>query len=233
MTRQNSHWPCPLQPDQYNQRAELTLRELTILSSLSEALQKRHSKFPRRDPPELIWLFQPVRDVLSWMQTQVRLRNTALRFFIHEMARTQTSFWGWTDEDWIRFLGPREAPSRKDVNHHLMVVAFVLAGFSDFRKALAYRPELFAHRLFGAAGGEAQIGASVVEPVAVDVVDLQVRRGVHDEAVHLQGDAPAVDAHVVHGVAAVTETPAADLGEAGIVGVVHQRGRALGQGDGF
>lgn len=149
MTQKEAHWPCSIDPGQYEQRSELTVEELHLVQDLSEMLQKKHSKFPRQDPPELVWLLQPLRDVLDWMQTQLRLRNATIRFFIHEIAMNQKTFWGWKDEDWIKFLSPREAPTRKDVNHHLMVVALILVGFSDFRKALVFRPELFARRIFG------------------------------------------------------------------------------------
>ena len=59
------------------------------------------------------------------------------------------------------------------------------------------------------ARGKAQILAPVVQSVAVDVVDLQARIGLHDEAVHVERAASAIVSCVVHSVAAAVETPAA------------------------
>lgn len=84
-----------------------------------------------------------------------------------------------------------------------------------------------------AARGEAQVGAPVVEPIAVDMVHLEMWRGVHDETVHMQHLAPVTSIRVVHRIAMVVEAPAAQKDKTAIVGIVDERNSALGEGDGF
>jgi integrase len=144
----DTHWLCPVNPAQYDQRSTLTDIEKASLAELAGSLQP-FRKFPRRDPPTLHRLLRPLRDVLDWFDTDIRRQHTALRYLIREMHNQQLAFWGWDEAAWMLLLKPSSESTRKDVNHHLMAVAFVLLGVSEFRQALSFRPERFAVKLFG------------------------------------------------------------------------------------
>jgi hypothetical protein len=85
-------------------------------------------------------------------------------------------------------------------------------------------------------GGKAQVGAAVVNPVVVDVVDLHSRRitqGVfHDDPMHEQSFvASELVGVVVDGIAGLAVAPGANLHEEIVVGCIEQRLLALREGN--
>lgn len=91
---------------------------------------------------------------------------------------------------------------------------FVLRGSTDLRT-------LVPHVL--AACGETEIAASVVETIAVDVIDVHALRGVHDQPVH-QNASGASDG--VGATVGEVDGPAVLLDES-IVGLVDERNVTL------
>ena len=143
-------WQPPMDVSQYDRRAELDNDEREALAALVAQLD-RQRKFPRRTDPVLERILQPLEDVLAWFDPNPRMRNAAFRFCIREMQRQQQTYWGWSEAVWLAFLKPSSAPTREEVNHHLMTIALVLVGFTDLRRAIPFRPERFVTKVFGAA----------------------------------------------------------------------------------
>ncbi len=79
-------------------------------------------------------------------------------------------------------------------------------------------------------GYEAEVGAGVVEAIAVDVVYDVVRPSIQEQAVHVRVLACAIDLDVGRGVTAGGEMPFV-LEEGRVVGIVDQRGLAAREGD--
>lgn len=139
-------WQPPLDVTRYDRRPKLDALEQSALASLVAQLD-RQRKFPRQTPPTLSRILDPLDDVLAWFDPNPRLRNATFRYFIREMHVQQQTFWGWENTVWLAFLKPTAAPCRKDIDHHLMAVAFLLAGFTDLRQALPFRPDAFLSKL--------------------------------------------------------------------------------------
>ena len=83
-----------------------------------------------------------------------------------------------------------------------------------------------------AAGGEAQILASVVQSVPIDVVDLDTESEFQDESMHVEGAVMAILGDIVqHSVAAAVEAPGAHLSEPWEVGIVDNSNCTATEGD--
>lgn len=142
-------WQPPLDISRYDRRPDLDDAECEALASLVLELE-RVRKFPRRTSPTLNRIFQPLDDVLAWFDPNPRMRNAVFRFCIREMHQQQKTYWGWSEATWLTFLKPTNAPTRKDINHHLMTIALILVGFTNFRQALPFQPERYVSKVFGA-----------------------------------------------------------------------------------
>ena len=142
-------WHMPLDISRYDCRPNLDENEREALADLVLELERRR-KFPRQTSPTLNRILQPLDDVLAWFDPNPRMRNAVFRFCIREMHQQQQTYWGWSEATWLTFLKPTDAPTRKDINHHLMTVALVLVGFTNLRQALPFRPERYVSKVFGA-----------------------------------------------------------------------------------
>jgi integrase len=143
-------WEWPIDITRYDQCPDLSPAERAALAQRAQTVQQRFSHFPRVDEPELQRLFRPLREVFNWFDPErPRIRNRALRCFTLAMHERQLAYWGWDEAAWIEFLRTDINRNRGDVNHHLMVAAYLFGGFTSFRRALSYRAERFATKLFG------------------------------------------------------------------------------------
>ncbi len=76
-------------------------------------------------------LSQPVCDELDWMHVASVPRNSALRVMMMEMIQRRTSFWDWSDQDWLKVLKPSEGAFKLHNSCHGNCRQYVVA--------LAYR----------------------------------------------------------------------------------------------
>ena len=176
-------WQWPVDLTKYDHPLTLTRHER---EALSEVVHR--PRFPVTFPPTLTRLLQPMSDVLQ-LSTSVRMRCHAKRVLLLEMHQRQRPLWAWTPEEWAEILGATwqsfagRYPKMPLCRQHVLLVGYLLCGFTDFHLLGGFTRESLAHMVFGAQRMEATIGR-VNEGVRlwglVNLRDMSLRSAVYE-----------------------------------------------------
>src|SRR5262249_21973626 len=102
----------------------------------------------------LIRFQQPIFEVVALRSRDLR-RYRAFRCFLYEeMLRRKTTFWEWSEQEWLETLGIMQANRNKyralSMHASLIDIAYLLGGVSDLRAEGARRNVTeMARRIFG------------------------------------------------------------------------------------
>src|SRR5579863_4866062 len=164
-----TNWSWPLDLTRYDRRADLTPEEDRALSRLAH-LKKSAPVFAERTrviplSPEapLFRLLQPIYAVWEVTGVSGQECTDALAVLIREMRQRQQTYWAWTQEDWRDMLGTTHTAFRqrsgKDRNCRrvLLLVGYVLCGFTDIRLLSLCRLPALATCVFGAESTQAAL----------------------------------------------------------------------------
>jgi Phage integrase family len=147
----------PIDPEIYDRRATLTDREAQAIASIMDQRlpclnQDRGIKLQN----ELARLLQPIQDVLSITKPiNHRVWTSVQSLMLREMGRRQKAFWGWCQQDWVDTIAPNsdafvENKSRgKDHRQHLIVIAYLFSGFTEFQLIGQVHHRALAYLIFG------------------------------------------------------------------------------------
>ena len=103
-------WVWPVNLTQYDRSASLTAVEQDMLARYKEAYRFYRYGRTMDFGPTLDRLVRPLNDVFDYTGIKTQLRRYVLLFFLREMAERNSSFWGWTTEEWIEAIGDRRTP---------------------------------------------------------------------------------------------------------------------------
>lgn len=165
-----TNWQWPLDLGRYDRRPDLTPEEDRTLSHLArlkkgtQVFEQGTSLIPLAPDAPLFRLLQPIYDV--WEVTGVRGQECtdALAVLLREMRRRHQTYWAWTDEDWLAILGTNPMTFRQhsgkkhNCRRVLLLVSYLLCGFTDLRLLSPCRLPALATCVFGAEATQAALG---------------------------------------------------------------------------
>jgi len=179
----SASWQWPIDLTKYDHPLTLTRQEL---QDLDEVLHQ--PRFPLTFSPTLTRLLQPICDALE-MSTSVRMRCHAKKVLLIEMHQRQRPFWAWTPEEWVEILGvtwqifTRRYPKMPLCRQQVLLVGYLLCGFTDFHLLGGFTRESLAYIVFGRERMEATI-ERVNEGVRlwglVNLRDMSLRSAVYE-----------------------------------------------------
>jgi integrase len=152
-------WPL-MDVEQYDRHPELTLQEREALVQIfAHWGEKGRRGVPRNVKSKLARLLQPLNDVLDSLDIQRWCCPISIREIFQEMHRHSTSYWAWSEQEWIALLrsvfiryrqGHAHANARYQPRYQLLVIAYWIAPQTDF--FLPFLEEIsplsFAHLVF-------------------------------------------------------------------------------------
>jgi integrase len=176
-------WQWPVDLTKYDHPLTLTRQEREVLSEVVH-----RPRFPLTFPPVLTHLLEPMSDVLQ-LSTSVRMRCHAKRVLLLEMHQRQRPLWAWTPEEWAEILGATwqcfagRYPKMPLCRQHVLLVGYLLCGFTDFHLLGGFTRESLAHMVFGRERMDATI-ERVNEGVRlwglVNLHDMSLRSAVYE-----------------------------------------------------
>ena len=127
---------------------------MVAFAALVDDLDRRRP-WPERPPAVLDRLVQPIEDALALAGGVGRLRTAVLRVMAREMHRRSRAFWGWTQREWVETLGATERDCQRrhhgmpEKRQHLIAVAYLLGGFTDWSAIGDINKLALARKVFG------------------------------------------------------------------------------------
>lgn len=139
-------WAWPVHLGRYNRRPGLSKMELEALRRLGMNLRRRRCY--NQDAPE--WpvinrLLRPLDDARAtlWCPDTPHHRRAitdAIGLVLLRCAEENTSYWGWSEEGWLRLIGTSVAEFERPwpgwidgtVRPYVAAYAYLLGGFTDF-----------------------------------------------------------------------------------------------------
>src|SRR5262245_16452548 len=106
-------WHMPIVPENYDRRP-LTPEEIDALAIACRlGLKSKGLTGLKRATPFLMRFQHPIFDVVALRSRDLR-RYRAFRCFLYEeMLRRRTSFWEWSEEEWLETLSIMQANRKK------------------------------------------------------------------------------------------------------------------------
>lgn len=155
-------WRWPIDASVYDRGARLYSHEKSELARL--VTRNRFGCWSQRAQEALSRLRGPVYDVLKIIQARPRNWCTATTVLLLDMHRRETSFWGWTDSQWIETIGSsptafcaRHSLIDDTVRPYIAAVAYLLECFQDISALGTINHVSLARHIFGAARVNAAI----------------------------------------------------------------------------
>ena len=150
----------PIDVEQYDRRPELTPQEReALVQILAHWGENRKRGVPRNVKIKLERLLQPLNDVWSFLGIQRWCCPISMREIFQEMHRHSTSYWAWSEHEWITLLrsvftryqqGYSNANAKYQPRYQLLVIAYWIGPQTDF--FLPFLKEIvplsFAHLVF-------------------------------------------------------------------------------------
>ena len=154
-----SEWHWPIDIELYDRNPALTHLEKQELAYLIT----RHSgssagPWKQRSRAGLKRLIDPLHDACNLMLIDSHRQCHATRVLIKEMYRRETSFWAWSDDEWVETIGPtmpdflkRHGGNVHTIRQPIFAIAYLLTGFTNFDLFSMHSVELttLAANVFG------------------------------------------------------------------------------------
>ena len=118
-------WVWPIDAIPYDRKHRLTGREERFHTrELPSRIKFSKTRQPSLDPVQR--LTRPLHDVFAHIEFKGPKRRSLLIYLLEEMGRRNSSFWSWTDAEWLQIVEDR----RYDGNR-IIAVAYLLRGFES------------------------------------------------------------------------------------------------------
>lgn len=162
----NNLWCCPLNTELYDRSYSLSVEERDELDNWVHRSQlgKGYHGWTSHTYEALHRLFRPLKDVIEVAGIESKNSYTGtLSVFIKDMHHRDTSFWAWTQQEWIESIGiePNEFRKRGNTEHTsrqcMVVISYLLCDFQQFHviKGLSW------YSLAGKAFGQPLIDTAI------------------------------------------------------------------------
>jgi integrase len=140
----------------YNRDSALTSGEVAALPQLLTGDPRTRMHRLRKHHHTLERLLQPIEDVLEIMGApRLRVRNTLIECFMHEIQSQGTAYWAWTQDNWTEWLHRLETANiprhQQPVRYYIVAAAYLLCGYDRFWAMRYISVRYLAEQLFGTA----------------------------------------------------------------------------------
>ncbi|WP_424532795.1 tyrosine-type recombinase/integrase [Sphaerisporangium viridialbum] len=156
-------WVWPVDVTCYDRRTTLSHLELAVMQRLDTRLRHRTSRIDDLAEWNMLGrLTRPLDDAaaaLHHADTELHRRAVAdaIGLVLLRCAEEKTSFWAWSAQGWLRLIGvsiaefQRPWPDTIDptARPHLVALAYLLGGFTDFDRMGPFGRLNLARRIFG------------------------------------------------------------------------------------
>lgn len=146
-------WSWPIKREQYDQSPDLTDAEREHLQAVELRYREGNGHGHRVSNfyPLLYRLMRPIKDVLEVMQVYGRNRSYVEILMLREMHRRNSSFWAWSGQEWVEFLGPsakeyQRQHKRFDSRPNLITLSYLLCDFTEFPGLGGFRSTILQPR---------------------------------------------------------------------------------------
>jgi len=147
-------WCWPGELARYDRSGQFTASEHAALARFSPT--KKLSRFwEHHARPALDRLLQPLDDVLILTGAGQFHRNGAIIILLRAMSRMQTSFWAWSEQEWVgvlcasRELFTQEHKGQNAYRPYLIAVSYLLGNFTNFAAIGPFSKTWLAGHIFG------------------------------------------------------------------------------------
>jgi integrase len=148
--------PARGQDPMWDRTPALAADEQAAFAALSSWYKNgSRGRWPLAISKNLRRLTQPVCDELDWMHVASVPRNSSLRVMMMEMIQRRTSFWDWSDQDWIDVLKPSEGAFKLrngchgNCRQYVMALAYRLGRFDRLEEIGTFFQYRLAIKVFG------------------------------------------------------------------------------------
>ena len=149
-------WSWPIDRTSYDCSSQLTEEEQQEIALVAA----RSGGQPKHTSQVLYRLLTPLGDICQKIQenysdwTNQNRRASTIRAFVLEMNRRQTSFWAWSELEWIEFIAPslevfnarlgwswrRDSKPEAGTRTRVLLAAYLLGALPDVRVCGTYLP---------------------------------------------------------------------------------------------
>jgi integrase len=151
-------WSWPINPLCYDQNPGLDDAESHALQVINHAIDARNNHWLQLVPrePALQRLLQPIHDVRALIRISPNQYPSLVSTLWKAMAVRQTTFWAWSDAEWLDVLNgtlldePYFQSHGKHATSSLVALAYLCCEFSQLRAVTSFQPGLLARKLFSA-----------------------------------------------------------------------------------
>jgi integrase len=148
----------------YDRQPLLYPTEQEELAKLIEHMDGKHNHWPRRTRTTLQRLVAPLDAVLDLTDLQGKPRTAVTILLLRQMHHLQQSLWEWDSTVWLEILctnntafQQRSGQPAAACRQHVLAVAYLLGGFTDFGSIGRFDQSALAKKVFGPALVDAAI----------------------------------------------------------------------------
>lgn len=149
----NEQWVWPLDLSRYDRRRSFNSSEKRAVEEYVLLRQRSNRGIPSHICQSLHRVLQPVRDALEVIGLDPDKRGAVLCGLLDEMGRRKSTFWSWSQADWVEFLGPNNSDYDRRCNQNTrqsaVAVAYLLAGFTSLQLVGRFERYPLAVKVFG------------------------------------------------------------------------------------
>lgn len=152
-----SSWQWRVNLTIYDRRARLRAAERQALAALMERFAAGTKHWPKEIQAALSPLLQPIYDVLKVTAACQAARNSAIHLLVEEMHLRRTTFWAWTEAEWLEVLCPTEREFHVrhrwsgNCRQYVIAISYLLSGFTNIYAIGTFFQYRLAIKVFGQA----------------------------------------------------------------------------------
>jgi integrase len=208
-TSPDCSWRWTIDLTRYDRSLELNEVEQEALMLFVKPPRDRAAVVARAEQQgKLARLIGPLRDALTVMEGEERLKTNTLYLYLRMCARDSRSFWAWEYETWLKVLSTSQADfftmhkpgNPTDLRQLTVGVAFLLGCFRDLQALGGIEMARFSSKVFGQEVIEATFAPilAVNEQWGYSRKEIPAFRSVIAEALLLNGSPYASDLTLPH-----------------------------------
>jgi hypothetical protein len=100
--KHENDWRWPVRLEDYDRGTSLTGTERSFLGHSNPRLNYSGSRFPALAAVRR--LVEPLDDVFRHIEVKKQKGDVLVALLLREMGKRQTSFWAWSDQEWIETM---------------------------------------------------------------------------------------------------------------------------------
>lgn len=153
--RPDGEWRWLIDLRAYQRHRSLSASEREALALLNERFRAGQKAWPETVRAALAYLLRPLYDVLEVTGACKAARNSAVHLTVEEMHRRQTTFWAWTEGEWLEVLCPSERDFHVrhrwsgNCRQYAVAAAYLLCGFTALHAIGTFFQYRLAIKVFG------------------------------------------------------------------------------------